>query len=247
MSKNWWHFFQWNSSFSALWTWNPFVAQIYVSAKFPDNSFFFEFSVSSYSSVIQLFHKCFSTARNRADSTKLTKTVPRPDSGVISLIFCCIRQKMCFSFTQKGKGIMTFTNGHYEMIEMLENKIFRLSRSFPVILTNKTFMLMNFWLPLADFYRFRHRRLGQTVWPTSFFESYHGFSWKVAKYLVFRMFIWAEHTSAELKFPIKLDKTYQISRPAKSGISTPAETALVKIQVRGLIRPALCSSKIFSK
>ena len=44
------------------------------------------------------------------------------------------------------------------------------------------------------------------------------------------MFIWAELASGELKFPIKFDKTYQISRPAKASLALPDDTAIVRIE-----------------
>lgn len=44
------------------------------------------------------------------------------------------------------------------------------------------------------------------------------------------MFIWAELVSGELKFPLKFDKTYQISRPAKAPMTVPEDTAIVRIE-----------------
>ena len=44
------------------------------------------------------------------------------------------------------------------------------------------------------------------------------------------MLIWFESCDGSLKFPVKLNKTYQISRPAKAPIAVGSDVIVVKLR-----------------
>ena len=44
------------------------------------------------------------------------------------------------------------------------------------------------------------------------------------------MLIWFESVDGSLKFPVKLNKTYQISRPAKAPIAVGSDVIVVKLR-----------------